>query len=168
MHALTYITSVLCSGLHVAANIHDASGVNNWENMYAPMARAMGADPAQGKRVDFQPLNQTYMNALEDIVMKDLLDKGMDFWWWVSQYSAHPHACRIDWQQGERYAGCAGGAQNPTIITNMVRGTDHLRRGEAARDVILARFGGLGSHRYQVKFDLDDSLTQIRLDSLAM
>ena len=58
--------------------------------------------------------------------------------------------CRTDWQQGERYAGCAGGAQNPTMTTNMVRGTDNLRRGNPTRDLVLARFGGLGSHRYQV------------------
>ena len=37
----------------------------------------------------------------------------------------------------------------------MVRGTDNLRRGSTARDVILARFGGLGSHRYQVGFSGD-------------
>ena len=33
-------------GLHTAANIHDASGVNSWEHMYGPMASAMGMDPA--------------------------------------------------------------------------------------------------------------------------
>lgn len=37
--------------------------------------------PSQGDRIDFQPLNQTYMYALEDIVMQDLIDKGLDIWW---------------------------------------------------------------------------------------
>lgn len=35
------------AGLHTAANIHDASGVNNWENMYAAMALSMGKDPSK-------------------------------------------------------------------------------------------------------------------------
>lgn len=68
----------------------------------------------------------------------------------VDGYAVYGADRRTDWQQGERTGGCAGGAQNPTMTTNMLRGTDHLRRGEPQRDLVLARFGGLGSHRYQV------------------
>jgi hypothetical protein len=70
-------------GLHLAANIHDASGVNDWEDMYPAMALAMGMDPRKKDRINFQPVNQTYMYALEDIVMQDLINKGLDFWWYV-------------------------------------------------------------------------------------
>jgi alpha-glucosidase (family GH31 glycosyl hydrolase) len=66
----------------------------------------------------------------------------MDFWW-------------TDWQQGGTEGGCAGGKQNPTIWTDKQRATEHLRRGENVRGINLARFGGLGSHRYQVGFSGD-------------
>ena len=74
---------MLTTGLHLGANIHDASGVNVWEDMYVAMATAMGVDPHSGPRIPFAPLNQTYMLALEDIVMADLVEKGLDFWWCV-------------------------------------------------------------------------------------
>ena len=39
---------------------------------------------------------------------------------------------------------------NPTIWTDKLRATTHLRRGEDKRGIVLARWGGLGNHRYQV------------------
>lgn len=62
---------------------------------------------------------------------------------------------RIDWQQGGTQGGAAGGKQNPTIWLNHLRCTDHVRRGENQRGVVLARWGGLGNHRYQVGFSGD-------------
>jgi hypothetical protein len=40
---------------------------------------------------------------------------------------------------------------NPTIWTDKLRATTHLRRGEDKRGIVLARWGGLGNHRYQVR-----------------
>jgi len=51
-------------------------------------------------------VNKTYVYALEDIVLGDVADK-LDFMW-------------IDWQQGGKMGGAAGGKQNPTIWTNKV------------------------------------------------
>lgn len=51
--------------------------------------------------------------------------------------------------------GCAGGLVNPTIWTDKLRATYHIRRGEEARGIVLARWGGLGNHRYQVGFSGD-------------
>ena len=42
--------------------------------------------------------------------------------------------------------------QNPTIWTDKLRATYHIRRGEEQRGIVLARWGGLGNHRYQVGF----------------
>jgi alpha-glucosidase (family GH31 glycosyl hydrolase) len=67
---------------------------------------------------------------------------GMSFWW-------------IDWQQGGAEGGCTGLAQNPTIWLNKLRATDHIRRNENVRALILSRWGGLGNHRYQVGFSGD-------------
>jgi len=118
-----------------------------------------------------------YPTPSQDIVLKDLENQGVDFWW-------------IDWQQGGQQGGCTGGKQNPTIWTDKTRATgkvslvyycsnsnisldlqglnasnwcfirvcsaaDHLRRGENVRGMVLARWGGLGNHRYQVGFSGD-------------
>jgi len=39
---------------------------------------------------------------------------------------------------------------NPTIWTAHQRSTDKQRRGSDERAMVLARWGGLGGHRYQV------------------
>ena len=129
-------------GLVVAANIHDADGIGNWEDSYKQICGVMGQNPSAGQTVMFQPLNGTYMRAVEDVTLKQFA--GFDFYW-------------IDWQQGGDAGGCSGGRMNPTFITDHVRATSNARRGAAKRDNILARWGGLGNHRYQVGFSGDVS-----------
>jgi hypothetical protein len=127
--------------LRFLANLHDAEGVGPWEEKYPDMCQAMGIDPASQQTVVFAPLNATYMHALDDIVLKAA---GFDFYW-------------IDWQQGGENGGCPGDHLNPTFITDHVRSTDNIRNGKNKRDAILARWGGMGSHRYPVGFSGDVS-----------
>ena len=44
---------------------------------------------------------------------------------------------------------------NPTIMIDKQRGTEYFRRGETKRAIHLARWGGLGTHRYQIGFSGD-------------
>ena len=130
-------------GLITLANIHDDNGVGAYEAAFPAMAKAMGVDPSSTDAIPFHICdNETYAKALEDLVLKPVEDTGMDYWW-------------IDWQQGGTQGGCAGLKQNPTIWTNKIRGTDHIRRGSTKRGLVLSRWGGLGSHRYQVGFSGD-------------
>jgi hypothetical protein len=126
-------------GLRTAANLHDAEGVASFEDTYPALCAALGANCTNNATIEFAPLNATYMHALDDIVLPAA---GFDFYW-------------IDWQQGGTKGGCPGDAMNPTLITNHVRGTDHARRHEDQRDAVLARWGGMGSHRYPVGFSGD-------------
>jgi hypothetical protein len=48
-----------------------------------------------------------------------------------------------------------GGKQNPTIWLDHLRCTDRHRVGDNKRGMVLARWGGLGTHRYQVGFSGD-------------
>ena len=96
--------------------------------------------------------NPSYAQALEDAVLLPLEKQGLDYWW-------------IDWQQGGNHGGCKGKKQNPTIWTNKIRATDHVRRGTDKRGLVLARWGGLGSHRYQVGFSGD--VKDVSWDNLA-
>merc|ERR1719461_2732335 len=44
---------------------------------------------------------------------------------------------------------------NPTFLTNLLRASRYKRRGTNMRGATLARWGGLGNHRYQVGFSGD-------------
>ena len=139
-------------GLAVAANLHDADGINTWEDLFQKAATAIEFPVTETtKKIPFDLSNKTQtLVALEDVVLKSLENDGMDFWW-------------IDWQQGENAAGTTGGKINPTIWTDKIRVTNPKRQNlqstnptdATKRGMVLARFGGLGNHRYQVGFSGD-------------
>ena len=149
-----FLADIKASGLNIGANLHDAQGIMNFETLYPEAVKAINYSP-DVKDVDpainFTISNRTQtLGALEDVMLKDLEDKGMDFWW-------------IDWQQGENNHGVPGGKFNPTIWTDKMRCTNSKRqdiesgnpKGVTKRGMVLARFGGLGNHRYQVGFSGD-------------
>lgn len=144
-------------GLAVTLNLHDAQGIDTWEDQYENMCRAVGC--AEGDRILFSIVNETIAYASEDMVLAPLESNGVDFWW-------------IDWQQGEAgRGGAAGGKQNPTIWTAHIKSTNSNRRKqknkevESQRNMVLARWGGLGAHRYPVHFSGD--VNQLSWDNLA-
>ena len=144
-------------GLKMALNIHDADGVFPFESKYQAMADAVGFDTSNSDPIPFMSCsNSTYAYALEDEVMLPLEENsGVDFFW-------------IDWQQGGTQGGCTGERENPTIWTNKLRVTDKKRRGgekENERGMVLARWGGLGNHRYQVGFSGD--VNDVKWETLA-
>jgi len=166
----------------VALNLHDADGVGQFEQEFAPLCEALGLDSAATTTVPYNVSDERAQNALEDVVLLPLEDAGVDFFW-------------VDWQQGESGYGAEGGKMNPTIWTAHQRCTDHARRHNNAaaaaaaaaasgatpsssskvssgtgdsdddgqggggalvkRGMVLARWGGLGGHRYQVGFSGD-------------
>lgn len=144
-----FLAEIQKIGLAIGANLHDASGIHSWEGLFDTASDAINHDKKSPIAFDISNKTQT-LTALEDIVLKDLEDKGMDFWW-------------IDWQQGESGHGVPGGKFNPTIWTDKMRCTNPKRQAVAAgksnsetkRGMVLARFGGLGNHRYQVGFSGD-------------
>eukprot|EP01104_Vermistella_antarctica_P006882 TRINITY_DN1757_c0_g1_i1.p1 TRINITY_DN1757_c0_g1~~TRINITY_DN1757_c0_g1_i1.p1 ORF type:complete len:948 (-),score=252.28 TRINITY_DN1757_c0_g1_i1:465-3308(-) len=131
-------------GLPLAANIHDEDGVRVNEQAYADFVKYLGMNPGSTETIPFQICsNQSYALGLEDVVLAADEAQGMDFWW-------------IDWQQGGAMGGCQGLKQNPTIWLNHLRATDKLRTNSSdVRGLILSRWGGYGSHRYQVGFSGD-------------
>jgi len=68
-------------GLAITLNIHDASGVNNWEALFPTLQSYLGL-PANATKVPFNLVNATVAYAVEDIVLGDLVyNKSIDFWW---------------------------------------------------------------------------------------
>ena len=76
--AMAYLKAL---GMGITINIHDASGVNNWELMFPELAAALGL-PAGATKVPFNLVNASVAYAVEDIVLGDLLyKKFVDFMW---------------------------------------------------------------------------------------
>ncbi len=125
-------------GLKVVLNLHPASGIQPWEESYLAMARAMGIDPASKKYVPFDLIDRKFAENYFKIVLHPLEREGVDFWW-------------IDWQQWDttRIHNL-----NPTWWLNYTFYTD-LERENRSRPLILARWGGLGDHRYEIGFSGD-------------
>ena len=94
------------AGVSVAANLHDADGVRSYEAQHASMVTAMGLPKSTGD-LRFTCTNQSYLYALEDVMLRAVEDDGMDFWW-------------IDWQQGES-EGNTGQDGRPDQKMNPVR-----------------------------------------------
>ena len=125
-------------GLKTVLNLHPASGIQPWEKSYSRMANAMGIDPASKKYIPFDLIDQKFAESYFNIVLHPLEKEGVDFWW-------------IDWQQWDttRVRNL-----NPTWWLNYTFYTDMERENER-RPLILARWGGLGDHRYQIGFSGD-------------
>ncbi len=128
-------------GLKVTLNDHPADGLRAFEDLYRPMAQAMGVDPASGEPIPFDAGSPKYQAAFEKVVLDDFEKQGVDFWW-------------IDWQQ-------KGGSSVPGIealfMLNHTRYLYSARRGDAG--LTFSRYGGPGSHRYPIGFSGDSFIT---------
>lgn len=78
--------------------------------------------------------NYNYIQTLEDIVLKpieqsadDQQNSGFDFWWIDGSAQNNIYYSGVDHQ----------------MWSNYIRSTDHLRRNENVRGMVLARYGGL-------------------------
>src|SRR6516162_3236731 len=132
-----FLSNVHADGLKVTLNLHPASGVQPWEDVYPEMAQAMGIDPASQKYVPFDITNKKFATNYIDILHHPLEKQGVDFWW-------------LDWQQE---ANTKMPGVNPTWWLNYVHFTDQAREGK--RPLLFHRWGGLGNHRHQIGFSGD-------------
>ena len=127
-------------GLRVTLNLHPATGIRYFEDMYEEMAKALGKDPKTEEciRIDF--LSDRFINAYFNVLHKPYEYDGVDFWW-------------IDWQQGPR-AKAAG-----IDIMWVLNHYHTLDNGKERTPLILSRYSGLGAHRYPLGFSGDTLIT---------
>lgn len=127
--------------LKVTLNVHPADGIRAYEDQYEEVARYLEIDPKTKRPVNFDCTNKEFMDAYFDIVHHQHEEMGVDFWW-------------IDWQQGDK---SAIPGVDPLWVLNHFHFLDHGRGGQ--RPLILSRFGGPGSQRYQIGFSGDTHMT---------
>ena len=160
-------------GFKTALNLHPASGIQPYEVVYegfvkdylsrtddydGPAGYVYGEGGYQfegnadklglsGEKapVPFRICQKEWADAYFNSVLRPMERDGVDFWW-------------LDWQQWKQSKYCSG--LSNTFWLNHVFFNDFARRGAsegiyAKRPLIYHRWGGLGSHRYQVGFSGD-------------
>lgn len=127
------------SGFKTSLNLHPASGIQTFEDCYsrfvADYSKRLGKPWPEGEYVPYRMSQKEWAQSYFDTVLHPLEAQGVDFWW-------------LDWQQWplSRYVS---GLSN-TFWLNHTFFEDSGRTGK--RPIIYHRWGGLGSHRYQVGF----------------
>ncbi|WP_287973220.1 glycoside hydrolase family 31 protein [Blautia sp.] len=128
-------------GMRTTLNLHPADGVRAFEEMYEPMAKAMGVDIEKQEPVLCDLANPDFLEAYFTCLHHPREEEGVDFWW-------------IDWQQGNttKIEGL-----DSLWILNHFHFLDHQRTGK--RPLLFSRYAGPGSHRYSVGFSGDTITT---------
>ncbi|KAF2181626.1 glycoside hydrolase family 31 protein [Zopfia rhizophila CBS 207.26] len=132
--------------LKVTLNVHPADGIRGYEDQYERVAEYLGYDPKKKQQIPFDCTDKDFIDAYFDIVYHEHEEEGVDFWW-------------VDWQQGDksRIEGI-----DPLWVLNHFHFLD-IGRG-SQRPLILSRFAGPGSQRYQIGFSGDTLMTWASLD----
>lgn len=141
-----FLDSLHSMGLRTTVNLHPASGVRSFEDMYVDMAKEMNVDAKDGKRIDFDITDPKFVNAYFKVLHNPYEENGVDFWW-------------IDWQQGRK---TKTPGLDPLWALNHFHYLDRQRNGERA--LILSRYAGIGSHRYPLGFSGDSHMSWSALD----
>lgn len=127
--------------LKITLNLHPASGVRYYEDMYVEMAKAMDVDPTTEKVIKFDIADQKFIEAYFDILHHPYEKDGVDFWW-------------IDWQQG---TDSEMEGLDPLWALNHYHFLDIGRNGK--QSLIMSRYAGVGSHRYPIGFSGDTTIS---------
>lgn len=131
-------------GLKVSLNLHPADGVNSYEDNFAQMCADLGKDPASTSNIPWQLEDYNFYKAMFKNIIRLRESEGVDFWW-------------IDWQQRLTNNNMEGLGE--TFWCNHVFYEDMRLNRPDRRPVIFHRWGGLGSHRYQIGFSGDSYST---------
>ena len=151
-------------GMHIktSLNLHPASGIQVFEEPYERfvadyLSRTSDYDGPEGYRkpdgtatwVPYRMDQQEWADAYFNSVIHPFERQGIDFWW-------------LDWQQF-RESKYVPGLSN-TFWINYAFFQDKVRQSaslgpKAERPIIYHRWGGIGSHRYQVGFSGDTYAT---------
>lgn len=135
-----FLKDLRSRGLYPSLNLHPAQGIQDHEDAYPEMARAMGIDPETKETVKFAPENKDFWKPYFEIVHHPHEEEGVEFWW-------------VDWQQGTE-SGMKG--LDPLWALNHFHSLDCNRSDR--RPMFFSRYSGTGSERYYVGFSGDTAI----------
>lgn len=129
-------------GMKVTLNLHPADGVDSDEENYGKLVNDLGGEIQLGSNgnVPWRLDNRKFYKSMFNSILRPHENIGCDFWW-------------LDWQQEptSKYVD----ALSNTFWCNHVFYEDHRINHPDRRALIFHRWGGLGSHRYQIGFSGD-------------
>lgn len=124
--------------LKTALNLHPASGIQPYEKPYNDFIKHYGWKD-EGKSVPFHIDEQKWADSYFATVLGPMEKDGVDFWW-------------LDWQQWMT-SKFTKDLSNTFWLNHVFN--SHMAEKDNNRPFIYHRWGGLGSHRYQVGFSGD-------------
>lgn len=130
------------NGYKIALNLHPADGIDSIESSsyYNAMSKELGGKYDNNGKIawylDYPDFTKSFFNN----IIRDHEAEGVDFWW-------------LDWQQHLTSPYTSGLGQ--TFWCNHIFYNDMAKNRPDRRPVIFHRWGGLGSHRYQIGFSGD-------------
>ena len=135
-----------------ALNLHPADGVNRTESpsYFDQMNRDLSGKYLNSAKdniswsLDYRDFTRSFFNT----IIRDHESEGVDFWW-------------LDWQQ--YLTSPYTNSLSETFWCNHVFFNEASKRGNL-RPVIFHRWGGMGSHRYQIGFSGDANISYEALD----
>ena len=135
-----------------ALNLHPADGINKTESPYyfEQMNSQLSGKYLNSNKdniswsLDWQDFTKSFFST----IIRDHESEGVDFWW-------------LDWQQ--YLTSPYTNSLSETFWCNHVFFNEAQKR-DKLRPVIFHRWGGLGSHRYQIGFSGDANISYEALD----
>ena len=138
------------NGCKVALNLHPASGIQPVEACYAAFARDYGWQGTNA--VPFRGDEEKWADCYFKNALGPLEADGVDFWW-------------LDWQQW-KMSKDKPSLNNTFWLNHLFAAHMAEKDGGKARPFIYHRWGGLGSHRYQVGFSGDSKVAWSMLEAI--
>ena len=129
--------------LKVALNLHPASGIEPFEAQYEDFVADYGWNKP-GEGVPFRMSQEKWADSYFKTVLGPMEDDGVDFWW-------------LDWQQWKESKYVKDLSNTFWLNHTFFRHAEE--RSPDIRPFIYHRWGGLGSHRYQLAFSGDTYAT---------
>lgn len=126
----------------IGLNLHPADGISKSESpeYFSQMNASLNGKYGDGENIPWILDNTDFAQSFFNTIIRDHEEEGVDFWW-------------LDWQQHltSPYTNGLG----ETFWCNHVFFNDMIKNRPEVRPVIFHRWGGLGSHRYQIGFSGD-------------
>lgn len=141
-NAKELLNDIHSKNFKIALNLHPADGIDKIESpkYFAQMNADLGGKYVSGNRIEWSLDYPDFTKSFFDRIIRDHESEGVDFWW-------------LDWQQ--HLTSQLTGGLGETFWCNHVFYNDMVKNRPNRRPVIFHRWGGLGSHRYQIGFSGD-------------
>lgn len=129
-------------GFRTALNLHPADGIDSIESprYFTKINRQIGGKYKNGQNIAWSLDYPDFTKSFFDNIIHEHEREGIDFWW-------------IDWQQ--HLTSHLTRSLGETFWCNHVFFNDMAKNRTDRRPLIFHRWGGLGSHRYQIGFSGD-------------